>query len=195
MNPLKLFKPLSAKVTGCSKPGESHSFETQKARKYVHSNGLSYYLNSDMSEPIVCLQAVVKTGSTLEQKSQAGYSHFIEHLTFKSSKHYGFNQISNTVFALGGWLNAYTDFDSTCYYMLLPSEHVFTGLQILGELLMNASFSAEDVETEKDIILEEMQQYRDDPEADFLEYIQLNHFDKSLLGRSIIGNPQSIRAA
>lgn len=195
MNPLKLFKPLSAKVTGCSKPGESHSFETQKARKYVHSNGLSYYLNSDMSEPIVCLQAVVKTGSTLEQKSQAGYSHFIEHLTFKSSKHYGFNQISNTVFALGGWLNAYTDFDSTCYYMLLPSEHVFTGLQILGELLMNASFSAEDVETEKDIILEEMQQYRDDPEADFLEYIQLNHFDKSLLGRSIIGNPESIRAA
>ena len=161
----------------------------------MHANGLSYYHYSDMSEPIVCLQAVVKTGSTLEQKCQAGYSHFIEHLTFKSSKLYGFNEISNTVFALGGWLNAYTDFDSTCYYMLLPSEHVFVGLQILGELLMNASFKSEDVETEKGIILEEMQQYKDDPEADFLEFVQLNHFEKSLLGRSIIGNPETIKAA
>ena len=195
MNPLKLYKPLSAKVMESSNPREPYSFETQKAQKYVHPNGLNYYLYSDTSEPIVCLQAVVKTGSTLERKCQAGYSHFIEHLTFKSSKNFGFNEISNTVFALGGWLNAYTDFDSTCYYMLLPSEHVFTGLQILGELLMNASFSAEDVETEKDIILEEMQQYRDDPEADFLEYIQTSHFDKSLLGRSIVGNPESIRAA
>ena len=195
MNPLKLFRPLSAKVIGSSNPQEPHSFETQKAQKYMHANGLSYYLYSDMSEPIVCLQAVVKTGSTLEQKCQAGYSHFIEHLTFKSSKLYGFNEISNTVFALGGWLNAYTDFDSTCYYMLLPSEHVFVGLQILGELLMNASFKSEDVETEKGIILEEMQQYKDDPEADFLEFVQLNHFEKSLLGRSIIGNPETIKAA
>ncbi|MGI6198254.1 MAG: M16 family metallopeptidase [Candidatus Cloacimonadaceae bacterium] len=195
MNPLKLFKPLPAKVMGSTGSPDSHSFEIQKAQKYVHPNGLSYYLYSDTSEPIVCLQAVVKTGSTIEQKGQAGYSHFIEHLTFKSSKNYGFNEISNTVFALGGWLNAYTDFDSTCYYMLLPSEQVFIGLQILGELLMNASFNAEDVETEKDIILEEMLQYRDDPEADFLEHIQLSYFDKSPLGRSIIGNPESIKAA
>lgn len=195
MNPLKLFRPFSAKLTGNPELQELPSFETQKAQKYVHPNGLSYYLYSDTSEPIVCLQAVVKTGSTIEQRSQAGYSHFIEHLTFKSSKQYGFNEISNTVFALGGWLNAYTDFDCTCYYMLLPSEHVFVGLQILGELLMNASFSAEDVETEKDIILEEMLQYKDDPEADFMEHIQLTYYDKSPLGRSIIGNPESIKTA
>lgn len=195
MKASKICKPLSGKGVQKDTLAEPPCLNAEKAQKYVQDNGLSYYVHTDASEPIVCLQAVVKSGSANEAKYHAGYSHFIEHLSFKSSKNYGFNQISNTIFALGGWLNAYTDFDSTCYYLLLPSEHLFIGLQILGELLMNASFTPEDVETEKDIILEEIKQYEDDPEADFLEYIQLNHYHKCPLGRSIIGNIQSIKSA
>jgi zinc protease len=113
------------------------------------------------------MQAVVRSGSANERSPAAGYSHFIEHLVFKSSKRFGFNQISNTVSKLGGSLNAYTDFDSTCYYLLLPSEHLYQGLEILAELLSGARFTAQDVSTEKEIILEEIDQYGDDPRPTF----------------------------
>ncbi|MBP7195046.1 MAG: insulinase family protein, partial [Candidatus Cloacimonetes bacterium] len=91
----------------------------QPAESFVLPNSLKVILHKDLSEPIVCLQAVVRSGSANERAPEAGFSHFIEHLAFKSSKRYGFNQISSTVSRLGGSLNAYTDFDSTCYYLLL----------------------------------------------------------------------------
>ena len=195
MNPLIHHKAFSALTPSSPTAQVPANQAPQQAQKYLHANGLEYYIYHDPSEPIVCLQAVVKTGSANEHPSNAGYSHFIEHLAFKSSKHFGFNEISNTISSLGGWLNAYTDFDSTCYYLLLPSEHLEVGLQVLGELLIHASFTSEDVETEKDIIFEEMEQYQDDPEADFLEFIQLNHYHRCPLAHSIIGNIQSIKSA
>jgi len=158
-------------------------------------NGFKYILHCDPSEPIICLQAVVRSGSANERAPEAGYSHFIEHLAFKSSKRFGFNQISSTVSGLGGSLNAYTDFDSTCYYLLLPSEHLHDGLEILSELLLNASFTASDVRTEKEIILEEIDQYSDDPETDFLEYIQAGYYKRCPLRRPIVGTAQEVQAA
>ena len=164
-----------------------------RASSHTLPNGLKYILHYDPSEPIVCLQAVIKSGSANERTPEAGFSHFIEHLAFKSSKHYGFNQIASVITDLGGSLNAYTDFDSTCYYLLLPSEHLQVGLKVLTELVMNARFSADDVKTEKEIIQSEIEQYRDDPETDFLEYIQMRYFRRSPLRKPIAGTVQDIQ--
>jgi len=167
----------------------------QPAESFVLPNGLKVILHKDPSEPIVCLQAVVRSGSANERAPEAGFSHFIEHLAFKSSKRYGFNQISSTVSRLGGSLNAYTDFDSTCYYLLLPSEHVHSGLEIISELLSGAKFTAGDVTTEKEIILEEIGQYSDDPETDFLEFIQARYYKRCPLRKPIVGTPKDVRRA
>lgn len=174
-------------------PMQNHTLP--RAISNTLANGFKYILHQDVSEPIVCLQAVVRSGSATELSNLNGYSHFLEHLVFKSSKRFGFNQISNTITKLGGSLNAYTDFDSTCYYLLLPSEHLEMGLMVLSELLINARFKPIDVEIEKDIILSEIDQYTDDPETDFLEYIQKRYYQFCPLRQPIIGFPFYIRAA
>ena len=109
-----------------------------RASSHTLPNGLKYILHYDPSEPIVCLQAVIKSGSANERTPEAGFSHFIEHLAFKSSKHYGFNQIASVITDLGGSLSI-----RILIALLLSSptiEHLQVGLKVLTELVMNALF-------------------------------------------------------
>ncbi|MDD4309848.1 MAG: pitrilysin family protein, partial [Candidatus Cloacimonetes bacterium] len=105
------------------------------------------------------------------------------------------NSISRFASGLGGMLNAYTDYDCTCYYLLLPRENLESGLYILSQLAYQSTFSFEDVVMEKDIIIEEIKQYENDPEPDFIEYIQKTYFKKSPLSLPVLGNVRSIRYA
>lgn len=152
-------------------------------------------LYPERSHPIVCLQMYVRIGSAGESSEEAGYSHFMEHLVFKATRKYEFNAISYLVNFLGGTMNAYTDVDCTCFYLSLPAEHTLIGLDILAEIAQYAEFGKEDVATEKDIILEEIKQYDNDPESHFLEYIQTSHFNANPLRHSIMGSRQSVASA
>lgn len=159
------------------------------------SNGLEVISVKDNSHPVLCLQLYIRTGSTLENDQQRGYSHFIEHLSFKSTSDFPNNKISLYASGLGGMLNAFTDYDCTCYYLNLPSEKLKEGFHILSQLAFHSTFSKEDVSKEKEIILEEIKQYQNDPESDFLEYIQTNCYQKSPLRYPVLGNPKSINSA
>jgi len=161
----------------------------------ILTNGLEVISVQDSSNAVLCLQLYIRTGSVQENKNQRGYSHFIEHLSFKSTLDFPSNGISSYASGLGGMLNAFTDFDCTCYYLMLPSEKLKEGLHILAELAFKSTFSKEDVETEKDIILEEIKQYQNDPETDFLDYIQSTYYQKSPLKYPILGNPDSVSQA
>lgn len=158
-------------------------------------NGFKTVFVQDNSNPVLCLQLYIKTGSLHESPLTTGYSHFLEHLVFKSSQAYPNNKISRIVNELGGLLNAYTDFDSTCFYLLLPSEALATGLQVLSELAMHSNFTKKDVALEKHIILEEIKQYKNDPEPDHIEWIQKTCFADSPLRQPVLGTTASIKAA
>lgn len=159
------------------------------------SNGLKCILVPNESNPVLCLQIYIKTGSVKEKSGQHGYSHFLEHLCFKATDEYPANSISRFASSLGGMLNAYTDYDCTCYYILLPSDQISSGLHILSQLVMHPSLLSDDVESEKDIIIEEIKQYENEPEQDFIEYIQVKHFETSPLKRPVLGTVRSIRQA
>ncbi|MGC9362300.1 MAG: M16 family metallopeptidase, partial [Candidatus Syntrophosphaera sp.] len=116
-------------------------------------NGLKYIVQTDHSNSVLCLQLYVRIGSAWEDESEAGYSHFLEHLAFKRTHDFGYNQIMNHVNSLGGNINAYTDFDCTCYYLMLPSEFLREGLKVFAELAARPAFDSADVATEKDIII------------------------------------------
>lgn len=158
-------------------------------------NKLKTIYLKDSSNPVLCLQLYIRTGSVKERKGQHGFSHFIEHLSFKSTREFPNNSISRYASNLGGMLNAFTDYDCTCYYLLLPSEEYASGLRILSQLAINSTFTAQDVNMEKDIILEEIKQYENDPEPDFIEYIQCTHFKKSPLKRPVLGTVDSVQQA
>ncbi len=158
-------------------------------------NGLKYILHADDSNPVLCLQLYVRVGSAWEGECEAGYAHLLEHLTFKSTRHFGYNQITQYVNSLGGSINAYTDFDCTCYYLLLPSEFLDEGLLVLSELAIHPSFSQSDLAMEKDIVIEEMEQNKNDPESDFFDFIQTSALQTNPLGRPVMGTQSSVKGA
>ena len=166
-----------------------------QAESCVLGNGFKYIYYAQGENPVVCLQAHVRSGSTHEDIHHSGYAHFIEHTSFKATRSFPKNDLSDYVQSLGGTINAYTDFDSTCYYLMLPSEKVADGVRILSELIRHAKFSPEDIRVEKDIILDEIRQYENEPETDFIEYIQSSYFVQNPMRHPILGYPQSIRSA
>ncbi|MCD8480905.1 MAG: insulinase family protein [Candidatus Cloacimonetes bacterium] len=146
--------------------------------QFCLGNSLCLYANPDPANPIICLQLYIKTGSVRESTRQFGYAHFLEHLVFKSTSKYPNNSISTLASSMGMVLNAYTDFDATCYYVMLPRERLDEGMDILAQMALHADFSEADVNSEKDIIIEEIYQYESDPEMSFIENIQAKYFKK-----------------
>ncbi|NLW19380.1 MAG: insulinase family protein [Candidatus Cloacimonetes bacterium] len=171
------------------------SSQLRRASAGFLPNRFKYILHQDASNPVLCLQLFIRMGSAWEAASEGGYSHFLEHLAFKSTRVFGYNEISSHISALGGTLNAYTDFDCTCYYLLLPSEYLDEGLKVLSELAIHPTFTLEDVKLEKDIIIEEMEQSKNDPEMDFLNFIQDSAFQNSPLRRPVLGTKASVSKA
>ncbi|HNT52081.1 MAG TPA: pitrilysin family protein [Candidatus Syntrophosphaera sp.] len=161
----------------------------------ILANGFKYIVQPDHAHPVLSLQLYIKTGSCWENPLESGYSHFVEHLVFKSTRNFGYNQLMQFVNTLGGTLNAYTDFDCTCYYLSLPSEFCADALQALSELVIHPTFGSSDVALEKDIILEELNELRNDPESDWLEFVQASCFLANPLRQPVLGTPVSVRSA
>ena len=165
-----------------------------KVNKKILENGFSVISSVDNSNPLVSLQLYVKIGSTREKPSEAGFSHFTEHLVFKSTEKYPENEIMEQVSFLGGNINAYTEFDTTCFYITLPSEFLDEGIDILTQIVRYANFSDEEFESEKKVVIEEFKQYQDDPEDFFIEEIAKFYFKKNNYRNPIIGNLERLQS-
>jgi len=163
-----------------------------KAQDYTLSNGLKLIATRCSLHPIICLQLYIKAGSGYESSQTSGYAHFVEHLTFRQTGKYSGDEISALVSSWGATLNAYTDLDTTCYYILLPFEYLAQGAELLLELGFNARFSPSAHQLEKDIIREEIKQYIDDPDAAFLEWIQKDYLHDSPYQKPVLGTLTSI---
>ncbi len=158
-------------------------------------NALTLYYHQDHANPIVCLQLYIRSGSASETSRHFGYAHFLEHLVFKTTQKYRDNQISNLASAKGMVLNAYTDFDATCYYLMLPREELALAMDFLAQMAYHANFSEPDIQNEKDIIIEEINQYDSDPEMSFIEHIQATYFRRSPLSHPVLGSQHSVSSA
>jgi len=133
--------------------------------RWVLPNGLTVILRPRPGEPATSVQAWVKTGSIHEGANLgAGLSHFLEHMLFKGTGRRAGRDISREVHAHGGYINAYTSFDRTVYYINLPSEHAPVALDILGDAVFGSTLPAEEVDREKQVILREIDMGLDDPD-------------------------------
>ena len=157
-------------------------------KHHTLDNGLKIILAKDKSNPIISLQLYIKVGSVHEKAHESGFSHLMEHLVFKSTANYPDNKIMETASFLGANINAYTEYDSTCHYLTLPSKYTEKGLELLSELAMNANFSNDEFYTEKKVVIEELKQYANDPEENFVEKIPLYYFEESPYHNPIIGH-------
>lgn len=141
------------------------AFWREPVERTVLPNGLTLILKRDTSAALASVQVWVKTGSVHEgQHLGAGLSHYLEHMLFKGTDRRAGRDISATVQAHGGYINAYTTFDRTVYYIDLPSEHTPVAVDLLADAVLRSTLPAEEVAKEKDVILREIAMTKDDPD-------------------------------
>ena len=107
----------------------------------------------------------VPTGSACENDAEAGLSHLVEHMLFRGSAHYGSLEIDQIFDTMGAELNAGTGKESTSVYARVIDEHLPEAFHIVADMVWHPRLNAEDLANEREIVLEEIAMYEDDPQA------------------------------
>ncbi len=134
----------------------------------------------------------VAAGSSRETDSQSGVSHFIEHMMFKGTESRTARQIAEDVDRIGGMSNAFTGKEATCYYIKTLSSNIYQGAEILLDMLTNSRFDSEEMNKERQVILEEIKMIQDTPDEDVMDIIAELVSGKNAIGRTILGTPESL---
>lgn len=156
-------------------------------------NGLKVLLLESHKSPVVSVQMWVKTGSADEEKNQEGISHFIEHLVFKGTRKYQVGEIAAAVEGAGGELNAYTSFDQTVFYVTISKQFGDTALDVISEMMGFPTFDAQEVDNEREVVIEEIKRGQDSPGRRASQLLFSNVFKKSPYGIPVIGYEKIIR--
>jgi len=136
----------------------------------------------------------VGVGGRYETERHSGVSHFIEHLLFKGTRRRTAAEISQTVEGLGGYLNAFTGEEHTCYYAKAGHQHFHTLLDVLADMFQHARFAPADIAKERDVIKEELLMYRDQPDHYVQELLTETLWPDQPLGRPLTGSLESLDA-
>lgn len=135
----------------------------------------------------------VNAGSRDDYPDAPGLAHFLEHTIFKGTRHRRAWHISNRMESIGGELNAYTTKELTMLYTIAPAGYVDRALELLADLVKNASFPTADVERERDIIIEEIHSYYDSPSEAVFDEFDENIYAGSAMAHNILGTEESVR--
>ncbi len=134
----------------------------------------------------------VAAGSRNETLPEAGLSHMLEHMAFKGTTKRTARGIVEEIEDVGGDLNAYTDYEMTAYQARVLAEHVPLALDIIADILRDSSILPEEIERERQVILQEIGERNDMPSMVAMETLQEIAFPDQPLGRPIIGSPESV---
>ncbi|HSI15334.1 MAG TPA: pitrilysin family protein [Chthoniobacter sp.] len=131
-------------------------------------------------------------GGRHESAAESGISHFMEHLLFKGTKKRTAKRITESVEGLGGYLNAFTTEDHTCYYAKAAAPHLPELCDVLGDMYLDSQFAPGEIEREREVIREEILMYRDHPAQHAQELLTATMWPGHPLGRPLTGTVESI---
>ncbi len=145
-------------------PAHALEFPPTNAAFSALPNGLEIFVKEDHSAPLVSVQAWVRTGSIHEGALRgSGVSHLVEHMVFQGAGDRGPGELAKAIQDGGGYLNAYTSFDRTVYWIDTLSESLDAALHVLADLTTRATFPHTEFDKEKDVIRREIDMGKDDP--------------------------------
>jgi len=137
---------------------------------------------------------IVKTGSKYENRANNGLSHFLEHMFFKGTlQHPNTLALASELDSLGGEYNAFTSKEYTGYWIKVASAKLKFGLDIISDMLLNSKFSAEEIEREKGVIIEELNMYEDNPLMHVEEVFENCLYGDTPAGWETIGTKKNIQ--
>src|SRR5260370_25815542 len=142
----------------------------------------------------VSLGVWLTRGSRHEAESQSGIAHVVEHMLFKGTSTRSAEDIAQEIDSMGGQLDAFTAKEYASYYIKVLDEHLPLAIDILSDIVMNPAFTAEDVEREKKVVIEEIKMVEDTPD-DLVHELFTQHFwEGHALGRPILGSKETVES-
>ncbi len=156
-------------------------------------NGLTIIGESSPTARSVAVGFFVRTGSRDERPEEAGVSHFLEHMMFKGTPRRSALDVNRDFDRIGANYNAYTSEENTVYYAAVLPEYLPQALDILADIL-RPSLRADDFDTEKKVILEEIRMYEDQPGSVAGEKARRIYYGSHPLGNSVLGTLETVGA-
>ncbi|MGD9639058.1 MAG: M16 family metallopeptidase [Alphaproteobacteria bacterium] len=135
----------------------------------------------------------VDMGTRFETSELNGISHLFEHMAFKGTESRTAQQIVEEIEDVGGWLNAYTSREVTAYYAKVLKENVKTAIDVISDILLNSSFPQDELDKEKEVVVQEIMQNFDDPDDLVFDHFQKLAYPEHSLGMPILGSVDTVR--
>ena len=179
---------------GVSSMTMAGTVDSEKVQITRLSNGMSVFILPDKRFPLVSMRLYVHAGSAYETPKEAGLSHFLEHMVFKGTEKRAKGDIAGDIEKVGGYINAATSFDYTVYVVDVPAQHWLTGLDVIKDMAFHSKFDSKEIESEKKVIISELEQRDDAPQSRIFTLLQERAFEGTPYARPIIGTRESIRS-
>jgi len=159
---------------------------------FVLPNGIKL-IHIQVVSPVAHCGFMINTGSRDEAEHEHGMAHFIEHLLFKGTKKRKAFHVLSRLDDVGGDLNAYTTKEETCIHASFLKDYYERTIELISDIVFNSTFPEKSLESEKDVIIDEINSYKDSPSElifdDYEDHFFLNH----PLGRNILGKTKSLK--
>ena len=165
---------------------------TEDYRRSVLPNGIRIVTERMPHVRSVAVGVWVETGSRRELENRGGISHLIEHLVFKGTATRSAEEIARTMDSVGGQMDAFTTKEHTCFYVQVLDEHLPLAVDLLTDILLHPRFDAEELEREKQVVLQEIKMVEDTPDDIIHDIFAEQVWQGHPLGRPILGTRELV---
>lgn len=159
--------------------------------EYKLSNGIRV-IHHPIVSPVAHCGLIVNTGSRDEKNEEHGLAHFIEHVIFKGTRKRKTYHILSRIDDVGGELNAYTTKEETYIYATFLKNDLERAIELLSDIAFNSTFPSKELTKEKEVIIDEINSYKDNPSELIIDDFEELIFDNDPMGRNILGTSDSI---
>lgn len=157
-------------------------------------NGMLVLVKETHSAPVATSWIWYRVGSRNESPGQTGISHWVEHMLFKGTPQFPAGHLDRLIARNGGVFNGFTWIDYTAYYETLPADRIALGIEIESDRMVNALFEPEEVESERTVIIAELEGHANEPETWLDEAVKTTAFTRHPYRHPVIGYPEDLAA-
>ncbi|MGV8091579.1 MAG: M16 family metallopeptidase [Mangrovibacterium sp.] len=151
-------------------------------------------IQQQVESPAAHFGIILNTGSRDELPDEQGIAHFIEHVIFKGTKKRKAFHIISRIEDVGGELNAYTGKEETAVYANFLNEHYDRAMELISDIITNSTFPEKELEREKEVVIEEINSYKDNPQELIFDDFDELLFDGHPIARNILGTPVLVKS-
>lgn len=155
-------------------------------------NGVRVVTESVRDAPSISIGVWADTGDGCEDEKTAGVAHFVEHLVFKGTAKRTAREVAEEIERHGGTIDAFTDKEHTCYHARVLAAEGWTALDVLSDIVLHAEPRQEDVDLEREVIIQEILDVEDDPEEYSLDHLLNSYWPGHRLGWPVAGSVASV---